>query len=222
LTLVERRAAHQPYEYITESVSFYDIELEVAPGALIPRPETELLIDRAAELIERNGVTRIAEIGIGSGAISIVLARRFAHLRIVATDISREALIVAQRNIEAFGLTERIALHRCDLLEGIETPIEMIISNPPYIANGEQLEKNVVEFEPHTALFGGERGDELLRRIIHQAHGRGVRWLVCEMGWDQRDAIQAYVNEIGVEYIDFYRDLAGLDRGFVLAFPPKY
>ena len=216
--LVARRVAHEPMEYITGSVSFYDIDLYSAPGALIPRPETEVLVDKAAEIISREGYHTIAEIGVGSGAISIVLARQFPQVQIVASDISKEALAVARTNVKAFGLEAQIDLHHTSLLEGIDTEIEMIVSNPPYIARHTPLAPNVAEYEPHTALYSQEQGDELLKEIITLAKERGVRYLACEMGYDQREPIAAFVKEIGDYTIDFYTDLAGLDRGFVIKF----
>ncbi len=215
--LVARRAEHEPLEYITGRVSFYDIELFIAPGALIPRPETEILVEKAAEVIRQHGLTQIAEIGIGSGAVSIVLARMFPRLRIIASDISEEALAIAWQNIEAFGLTDRIVLRHTSLLDDIEEPIEMIVSNPPYIARSVELDPNVQDFEPHTALFAdGEAGDDLLRKIITLSAERRVRYVACEMGYDQREKISAFVKELGVYSVEFYSDLAGLDRGFVL------
>ncbi len=214
--LVSRRAEHEPIEYITGRVSFYDIELFIAPGALIPRPETEILVEKAAKVIRREGLKQIAEIGIGSGAVSIVLARMFPQLRIVASDISGEALVIARQNIETFGLIDRIELRHTSLLDGIEASIEMIVSNPPYIARGVELDPNVQDFEPHTALFADGAGDDLLRKIITLSAERRIRHVACEMGYDQRERISAFVKELGVYSVDFYTDLAGLDRGFVL------
>ncbi len=216
--LVARRAAHEPIEYITGRVSFYDIELSIASGALIPRPETEVLVDQVSRIIEAEGISTVAEIGIGSGAISIVLARKFPQLQIVASDISAEALAVADTNVEAFGLASRINLRETSLLDGIERELEMIVSNPPYIAKHTPLAPNVAEYEPHTALYSEEQGDELLKEIILLAKERGVKYLVCEMGYDQREPIAAFVKELGEYQIDFYTDLAGLDRGFVIRF----
>lgn len=216
--LVARRAAHEPMEYITGRVSFYDMELYVASGALIPRPETELLVEEAAEIIRREGMCRIAEIGIGSGAISIALARLFPQLQIIASDISEEALAVARHNVEAFGLQERIMLRHSSLLDGIDAPVEMIVSNPPYIARHTPLAPNVAEYEPHAALYSEERGDELLKEIILVAKEGGVRYLACEMGYDQKHSIAEFAKGMGDYSISFYRDLSGLDRGFVLCF----
>ena len=213
-SLVARRAAHEPMEYITHSVSFYDIELYIAQGALIPRPETEILIDKCISVIKKHNISSIAEIGVGSGAISIVLARVFPELRIVASDISTEALAIAERNIASFGLSDRIELRHTSLLDGIDREIDMIVSNPPYIALGKPLAPNVAEYEPHTALYSLERGDELLQSIIDLSRDRGVKYLCCEMGYDQRAPISEYVQSMGVSSIEFYKDLAGLDRGF--------
>ncbi len=216
--LVERRAGHEPMEYITNTVSFYDIELYIASGALIPRPETEILIDRAYDIIEEHDIKAIAEIGVGSGAISVVLARKFPELQIVSSDISKDALSIATQNIKRFDLQNRIELRHTSLLDGIDTDIEMIISNPPYIAKNTPLAPNVAEYEPHTALYSQEKGDELLKEIILLAKERGVKYLACEMGYDQREPIQEFADSLGIKSIEFYKDFAGLDRGFVMRF----
>ena len=218
LALIKRRAAHEPYEYIVGEASFYDIVLNVEPGVLIPRPETEILIDLTARIIEEEEIGHIGEIGVGSGAISIVLARKFHHLRIVATDICEAPLRVAGENAKKWEVSDRIDLRRSDLLMGVYEPLELVVSNPPYIAEDALLESNVVDHEPHTALFGGRRGDELLKRIITEVKARGTKWLACEMGYDQKVPIEAFVKEVGVQSIDFYKDLAGHDRGFVIRF----
>ena len=217
-TLVQRRAAHEPYEYIVGSASFYDIHLDVGKGVLIPRPETEILIDLAAEIIEREKITKVAEIGVGSGAISIVLARKFPHLEIIATDISDIPLRVARKNIEKLGLEKQIVLRKSNLLDEVPESVELVVSNPPYIAEDFLLASNVVDYEPKEALFGGRVGDELLKEIILDVKARGTKYLACEMGYDQKEPIQDFVNQIGVKYIKFYQDLAGFDRGFIIQF----
>lgn len=216
--LIQRRAAHEPYEYIVGSASFYDIHLAVEKGVLIPRPETEILIDLVAEIIEKEQLTRIAEIGVGSGAISVVLARKFPELHIIATDISDIPLKVAGKNIETFGLGKQIELRKSNLLDEVPEPLELVVSNPPYIAEDFLLASNVIDHEPKEALFGGKVGDELLKQIILDVKKKGIRYLACEMGYDQKKPIQEFVNQIGVEYIRFYQDLAHFDRGFVIKF----
>jgi len=214
--LIYRRALLEPFEYITHSVSFYDIELYVEQGVLIPRPETEILIDLVANIIEKKRITSIAEIGVGSGAISIVLARKFPNLKIIATDISPIALKIAQKNIDSFDLASQITLKQTNLLEGVDTKIELIVSNPPYIANDEILERNVKDYEPHEALFGGEIGHELLFEIVDFAQKLEVSYLCCEMGYDQKESMQNYFTTKKIKSYQFYQDLASLDRGFCL------
>ena len=216
--LIQRRAANEPYEYIVGSASFYDIHLEVEKGVLIPRPETEILIDLVAEIIEKENITRIAEIGVGTGAISVVLSRKFPELRIIATDICDTPLKVAGKNIDTFGLNEQIEIRKSNLIDEVPEALELVVSNPPYIAEDFLLESNVVDYEPKEALFGGRVGDELLKQIILDVKARGIKYLACEMGYDQKEPLQEFVNEIGVKSIKFYKDLAGFDRGFVLEF----
>jgi release factor glutamine methyltransferase len=213
--LVERRCKSEPIEYITGKVSFYDLQLEVGPGVLIARPETELLVDMAAKIVEKYRLTNICEIGVGCGAVSIMLAKMFPNLRIVATDISEKALAYARKNVVRYGLEDRIELRQGDLLEGIETVPEMIVSNPPYICEKYTLPPSLL-YEPKNALIGGVRGDEVLRRIVLAAKTRNVRHLVCEMGYDQKKPIIAFCAEEGLDEPKFYKDLAGLDRGFYL------
>ena len=216
--LIQRRAKHEPYEYIVGEASFYDIYLKVEKGVLIPRPETEILIDLVAEIIQEQKLSHIAEIGVGTGAISIVLARKFPKLSIIATDICTKPLEVAQENIKHFGLEKQICLKKSNLIDEVYENIQMVVSNPPYIAQDFILQSNVVDYEPKEALFGGRVGDELLKQIIIDVHKRGIKYLACEMGYDQKIPIEEFVKQFELEYIDFYQDLAGFDRGFVLKF----
>ncbi|MCD6211966.1 MAG: peptide chain release factor N(5)-glutamine methyltransferase [Sulfurovum sp.] len=217
-SLIQRRVANEPYEYIVGSASFYDIHLEVEEGVLIPRPETEILIDLVAEIIEKENIKNIVEIGVGSGAISVVLARKFPKLQIVATDICDTPLKVAGKNIDTFTLNKQIELRKSNLIDEISEEIELVVSNPPYIAEDFLLKSNVVDYEPKEALFGGRVGDELLKQIILDVKARDIKYLACEMGYDQKEPITSFVNEVGVESIKFYKDLAGFDRGFVIKF----
>ncbi len=216
--LVQRRANHEPYEYIVKEVSFYDISLAIKEGVLIPRPETEMLIDLVADIIKKENISKIAEIGVGSGAISIVLARKFPKLNIIATDICTTPLEVAQKNIDTYDLNKQIELRYSNLIDEVSEKVELVVSNPPYIAEDFILESNVVDYEPKEALFGGRIGDELLKQIILDVKHRGIKCLACEMGYDQKESLSAFVNELGVQSIEFYKDLAGFDRGFVIEF----
>ena len=217
-SLIERRANHEPYEYIVGEASFYDVHLMVEEGVLIPRPETEILIDLVADIISKEKICSIAEIGVGSGAISVVLARKFPSLHSIATDICDAPLRVAKQNIEKYNLQNQITLRKSNLMDEVSESIELVVSNPPYIANDFVLASNVAEYEPKEALFGGRVGDELLKQIILDVKAKGIGYLACEMGYDQKEPIEAFVKDVGVEYIKFYQDLAGFDRGFVIGF----
>ena len=216
--LIRRRGKNEPYEYIVGEASFYDIHLAVEEGVLIPRPETEILIDLVAQIIEKEYITNIAEIGVGTGAISVVLARKFPELKVIATDICDAPLRVAGKNINTFSLNAQIELRKSNLIDEVPEALELVVSNPPYIAEDFILESNVVDYEPKEALFGGRVGDELLKQIILDVKARGIPYLACEMGYDQKEPLQAFVNEVGVKSIEFYKDLSGFDRGFIIVF----
>ena len=211
---VKKRKKHYPVEYILKRVSFYSEEFYIEEGVLIPRPETELLIDKVLEKVDKDKSYNIAEIGIGSGVISIILATKLKKSRFFATDISKKALEVAKRNIEKFDLEEKIVLKNCSYLDCIDEKIDILVSNPPYIAKDFSLDKNVL-YEPKEALFGGEKGDEILKNIIDMAIKKQVKLLACEMGYDQRESIENYCKEKGLKP-SFYKDLAGIDRGFII------
>jgi len=153
-------------------------------------------------------------VGVGSGIISTVLAQNLPKAKIIAVDISPDALKVARKNIEAFGLSGRVELRQSDLLEAVGEKIDILVSNPPYIAEGEPLESNL-DYEPDLALFGGEIGDEIIQRLLDEVLKREVPFFACEMGYDQKPKVEAY---LGNDYkeLKFYKDLAGHDRGFVL------
>jgi len=210
---VARRKENQPMEYITNRVSFYSQEFHIEEGALIPRPETELLIDEVLAIADREQPLTVVEVGVGSGIISTILAQELPKAKIIAVDISPDALKVARKNIEAFGFSERIELRQGDLLEPISEKIDILVSNPPYIADGEPLESNL-DYEPDLALFGGEIGDEIIQRLLDETMAREIPFFACEMGYDQKPKVENYLDSRYKE-LKFYKDLAGHDRGFV-------
>ncbi|RLA73273.1 MAG: peptide chain release factor N(5)-glutamine methyltransferase [Epsilonproteobacteria bacterium] len=212
---IKRRKAHEPLEYITNHVSFYSETFHIEPGALIPRPETELLIDEVLACVDKESNVTIAEVGVGSGVISIILARHLPHAQIIASDISADALSVARKNIAEFGLEDRIELRQGDLLESIDEEIDIVVSNPPYIARDTDLEANL-DYEPPQALFGGKAGDEIIQRLLDEVNGRAIKCFACEMGYDQKEKVERYLQENDNQSLRFYKDLAGFDRGFVL------
>ncbi len=208
--MIQRRAAFEPIEYITGRVSFYAQEFLIEPGVLIPRPETELLIDNLVPFLK--GDEKLLEIGVGSGIISTVLKQKFPDLKITATDINPKAIDLAKRNFEKFGVD--VELRLTDMAQGISDHFDVIVSNPPYIKKDFPLPKNVVEYEPKEALIGGERGDEMLERIIDLFLDSKAKILACEMGYDQRASVEKYLQDKEVE-IFYYKDLSKLDRGFI-------
>ena len=214
--LAKRFANHEPLEYITGEAGFYGLTFNVKKGVLIPRPETEILVERSLEVLSnlpaQNGPPLVAEIGAGSGIISICLALN-SNAKIIASDISDDALNLARQNAAKFGVEDRIEFVKCSYLDQIYGRFDLLVSNPPYIARDYGLDKFVLN-EPHEALFGGAKGDEILKNIVLLARNRGVKYLACEMGYDQRESMQNALKFNGFE-AEFYKDLAGFDRGFV-------
>ncbi len=210
---LELRKNYIPVEYILGRVSFYSEEFLITEGVLIPRPETEILVDVTSRAISENGFTRIIEIGTGSGIIAVMLALKHPQISITATDINPKAIELARKNAEKFGVAERIRFVETSYLDGIDGTFELLVSNPPYIANDFPLEPNL-DHEPDSALFGGEAGDEMIKRIIDLALERGIQVMSIEMGYDQKEPLKEYFAGKGITDVAFYRDLAGLDRGF--------
>lgn len=209
----QRRKAHEPLEYIFGRVSFYSREFYIAPGALIPRPETELLIDAVLKLADLEQPLKLCEVGVGSGAVSVVLAEHLPKAKVIGVDISESALQVAAKNIAEFGLEARIELRHSDLLEQVNEPIDILVSNPPYVATDAALEPNL-DYEPDLALFAGERGVDVIARLMRLVAERAIPIFCCEMGYDQREPVTKLLPD-GYD-VEFYKDLAGLDRGFTM------
>lgn len=212
----KRRAKNEPFEYITNRVSFYSEEFYIDEGALIPRPETELLIDEVLKRIEdKESVLTFAEVGVGSGIISIMLAKHLSNAKFIAVDISQKALDVAKKNIEKFDLGDRIELRLGSLLEPIDERVDYLVSNPPYIEDGVSLESNL-SYEPQNALFGGRVGDEIIKELLDEVLKQKISYFSCEMGYDQQDKIQRYLEEQKFKSLEFYKDYSDFDRGFTL------
>ncbi|MDR1460162.1 MAG: peptide chain release factor N(5)-glutamine methyltransferase [Campylobacteraceae bacterium] len=211
---VKRRAEHTPLEYITQKVSFCSKEFVVEEDVLVPRPETEILVDKTLNLIKEYNAVRVAEIGTGSGVISIMLALLSPQIKIDATDISSKAIEIASINARKFGVEDRIKFHLTSYLDGVESP-QILVSNPPYISKKEELEKHVLN-EPHNALFGGEQGDEILKEIVLLAKKLNILALACEMGYDQKHSLENFFKNNEIKNYLFYQDLSGFDRGFII------
>lgn len=215
--LVKKRATQFPLEYIIGKASFFGESFMVEEGVLIPRPETELLVEKAIEILKnKNSKSKVLEIGTGSGIISVMLAKEIDDIEIIAIDINEKAIELAKKNAIKHGVFEKIDFRLSNLYENVsDKDIFMTISNPPYIANNYKLPKNV-EFEPSDALFGGEIGDELLKMIIDESYKKNIEYLLCEMGYDQKESLIKYFNSLKLNNFVFYKDYENFDRGFTL------
>lgn len=214
---VERRQLAEPVQYITGRQEFYGIDLRVSRATLIPRPETELLVESAvAELRVARGPLRILDVGTGTGAIAIAVARELPEVELVAVDLSEEALEVARGNARRHGIEGRITFAVSDLLRAVMggAPFDSVLSNPPYVPVGDRaaMHPQVREWEPETALFAGGDGLGIYRRLIPEA-GEALRpggLLAMEFGYGQREALAGLLG--GWDGVRFLDDLQGIPR----------
>lgn len=238
-SLLERRAAGEPTQYLTGKQEFWGLEFEVTPAVLIPRPETEHVVEVALEHLGTRGIKinlatgapspalRVADVGTGSGCLAVALAHELPHAEIFATDISSAALEIARRNAARHGVADRIHFLQANLLDGLlrspldtrQSPLafDLIVSNPPYVARDESstLAREVRDHEPEAALFGGRTGVELYARLVGQSAAllgpRGI--LVLELGYNLVDAVRAIVSrDQHWTKIAVTNDLAGIPR----------
>ena len=221
--LVARRRRGEPTAYITGHREFYGLDFHVAPGVLIPRPESELLVEKALAIAHRQPVTTIAEIGTGCGAIAISLARHLPEARIYATDISLPALKIARRNCRKHGVTDSLRLLAGDMLDPLPEPVDLIIANLPYVKASELPRTGPVSFEPAVALNGGPAGLEKIRRLCRQVSGkinpRGC--LLLEVGQGQAAAVTACLRGLfPPAAIAITPDLSGIERVVSLYLTP--
>jgi len=218
--LVKKRATNYPLEYITSRASFYGEVFNVRDGVLIPRPETEILVEKAEIILKEISKPKVLEIGVGSGIISVMLAILVPDVEIISVDINDKALELAKSNAKKHNVEDKITFIKSDLFENVpDVEFDMVVSNPPYIANNYKLPTNV-KYEPSNALFGGSIGDELLKDIIVQTNERGIKYLLCEMGYDQKSPLTKYVNNniSSFKNLEFYKDYDKFDRGFTLVY----
>jgi release factor glutamine methyltransferase len=239
LALIARRAAGEPTQYLTGKQEFWGLEFEVTPAVLIPRPETEHVVEVALERLGSRGLKinmrtgapnpalRIADVGTGSGCLAVALAHELPHAEFFATDISAPALEIARRNAARHGVAERIHFLETNLLESVlhESQVsshdsrlfDLIVSNPPYVARKEaaELPLEVREHEPHSALFGGPTGVEIYSQLIEQAGAllRPGGILVLELGYNAAGPVRAILDaQRGWTRINVTNDLAGIPR----------
>lgn len=214
---IERRLAGEPIQYITGECEFYGLSFSVNRDVLIPRQETEHVVEKVLELASLLVGPRLVDVGTGSGAIAIALAHESPGAKVTATDVSDAALRVARRNAERTGVAERIRFLEGDLLKPVAAEqFEFVVSNPPYVATDDRasLALEVRDHEPDVALFAGSNGLDIYRRLVPAAYRVLVAggFAVFEIGYGQAEAVAELFSAAGFVDIEFAKDLQGIDR----------
>jgi release factor glutamine methyltransferase len=213
--LVERRTAGEPVAYLTGSRGFWTLDLAVTPATLIPRPETESLVELALERIPVGVEACVADLGTGSGAIALAIAKERPRARVLATDASSDALAVARENARRNGIGNVEFRHGDWFAPLVGETFGLIASNPPYIALGDpHLGEGDLRFEPASALSSGSDGLDAIRSIVRDAPSylRAGGWLLLEHGWEQGEAVRALLRDAGFVDIVTEHDLEGRER----------
>ena len=213
--LMARRAAGEPVAYLTGEQGFWTLALEVSTATLIPRPETERLVELALARIPMGEAARIADLGTGSGAIALAIAKERPHAQVIATDASEPALEVARRNATRNRIANIEFRHGDWLAPLAGERCDLIASNPPYIADGDpHLGEGDLRFEPPAALSSGRDGLDAIRRIVRDAplHLQAGGWLLLEHGWRQGAAVRAQLAGTGFNEVETVKDLEGRER----------
>jgi release factor glutamine methyltransferase len=203
--LLERRVAREPVAYILGRKEFRRITIAVDPRVLIPRPETELLVEVGLSLPPGS---RVVDVGTGSGAVALALKDERPDLDVVGTDVSVDALTVARSNADWLGL--EVELVRADLLYGVAGPVDAVLANLPYVEADAELSPEITRYEPAAALYAGADGLDLIRRLVAQA--RGLPLLALEIGAEQAPAVRRLLERTGFRSSEVLRDLGGHER----------
>lgn len=213
---VARRAHREPSAYIIGMREFWGLDFLVSPDVLIPRPETEFIVEEALPLLRAIDSPRVADIGTGSGVLAVALAHELARASVVATDISAQALAVAGRNAATHEVDRRLTLVQTSYLDGVDGPFDVIVSNPPYVREGDKpaLSRDV-RHEPDVALFGGDDGLRHVAGVLDAAVAklRPGGWFLMEFGYGQEDGVRGLIAERPALRLDRIRDdLQGIAR----------
>ncbi len=226
--LAQRRLAHEPVARILGRKEFWSLAFDVSGAVLVPRPDTETVVEAALDFIVRNGLRleplRILDIGTGSGALLLALLHELPNARGTGTDISAAALDMARGNAERLNLAARCAFIECNIADGVPGPFDLIVSNPPYIAHDEiaTLEPEVRDYDPSLALDGGPDGLDSYRAIARDTRrllAAGGR-LIVELGAGQEPAVRALLTDAGMTAGSARDDLAGIARALGASFEP--
>lgn len=211
------RAQGEPAQYITGRQDFYGLEFEVTPAVLIPRPETELLIEAAIKLIGAEEMVSFCDVGTGSGCIAITLLVQLPLAHAMAVDVSPAALEIATRNAARHRVTDRIEFLLSDCFASVpQQTFDLIVSNPPYVAEGAvaSLQREVRDFEPRVALTAGADGLDVIRRLLKDAQNylKPGGHLLFEIGFDQHEAVSGLIDAQAWQLLDIHQDLQGIPR----------
>ncbi len=218
--LIARRICHEPVAYLIGRKEFYGLEFQVDPRVLIPRPETELLVDAVLNFISdrETSCSLVADVGTGSGAISLALAANAPQINVYAVDLSHDALAVAQANVTALDGRGQVKLLHGDLLTPLPEPVDVIVANLPYISSKvyPELDADVRDYEPKVALESGMEGLDAIKQLLHQAthYLRPEGAIFLEIGYDQGEAVMALANAClpNAYHISLRQDYHGHDR----------
>jgi release factor glutamine methyltransferase len=223
-TLIQRRLKGEPSAYITGNREFYGYDFFVNQDVLIPRPETELLVEKAIAVANKRSYKTIVDAGTGSGVVAVCLALYLPNVVIYATDISAQALEVASSNCRKYNVENRITLLEGNLLEPLPEPIDMIVGNLPYVRKTDMQMVNTYGHEPEVALKGGEDGLEYIIAIVGQSVSKLLRGgsILLEVGQGQSQAASRQLKGIyPYGEVDIFRDLAGIERVVSLSLPQE-
>ena len=217
---LDRRARREPTAYIVGTREFWGLDFHVTPAVLIPRPETEFVVEEALERLRPLHGARLADVGTGSGCIAVALAHELPDCHVVATDVSSDALVVARANAETHGVAGRIEFIAASYLGGVEGDFDLIAANPPYVRDRDKpaLAPDV-RHEPDVALFGGETGLRDVEAVLDTAIAKLRRsgWLVMEFGFGQDDAVEALVRaREDLQLVRIRQDLQGIPRTAII------
>lgn len=214
--LLRRRAGREPFHYIVGHKEFFGLDFEVSPDVLIPRPETEILVEEAIQLLRERDKPSFCDIGVGTGCISISILHNVENAIAVGVDISEKALTIAWRNAAKLTVADRLTLHEADVFDGITGKFDLIVSNPPYIPTEDipELQREVRDHEPHTALHGGAVGLDLIERVICESpeHLTPQGVLLMEIGFGQSGKVHELFDLSIWLLPEFLLDLQGIPR----------
>ncbi len=216
LALASRRARREPLPYLLGRGEFFSLPFLISPASIVPRPETEILAEAAMERARRTACRLAADVGTGCGVLANVLARHLSGLRVAATDISSEALVLARENARLHGVADRVLCLRCDLLAGVTGGLDFVVANLPYVRSRDidQLQPEIRNFEPRAALDGGADGLCVIRRLSVQLfdHLATGGFAALEVGAGQAAEVENLLGRGGLRGIEVLRDYAGIDR----------